>query len=195
MYRLLSWLMQYPDDAILGQLAAIREAAGPAGGPPGPAAKPAEKDQPVGALSAATRARDALLRFVAWMEDQSPGALRILYTDTFDFSSETSLYLTYHLYGDLRERGQVLADLKSWYREAGYAVEGEELPDYLPLVLELTAEAPEFGLPVLREYRAPIESIRRRLAGANHPYGLLMEALSLSLPASEPEVNSQMLPL
>lgn len=160
MHRWLSLLLQYPDDALLGQLGTIREAA---------AELPAQAG------------RDALLQFLRWLENQSPGAVRTLYADTFDFSDQTTLYLTYFRYGDLRERGQVLADLKALYAEAGYVLEGNELPDYLPLMLEFAAEAPESGLPLLQAYRGPIEAIRKRLAEMDNPYRHLFEALCVSL--------------
>jgi nitrate reductase delta subunit len=42
------------------------------------------------------------------------------YTRTFDLSADTSLHLTYHKWGEGKERGESLLKLKQVYREAGY---------------------------------------------------------------------------
>ena len=62
---------------------------------------------------------------------------------TFDFDRRASLHLTYHTYGDRRQRGLELVRLKRRYAEAGLPLEGGELPDYLPVLLEFAALVPE----------------------------------------------------
>jgi len=58
------------------------------------------------------------------------------YVKTFDLTAEHSLHLTHHLFGDDKNRGPALIDLAEMYREYGLQVAGNELPDFLPLVLE-----------------------------------------------------------
>lgn len=170
MYQILSWLLQYPEPDLLEQ------AADEAGQATAASAKAAASD---------------IRQFRAWAGSRPVGDLQAIYTATFDFSGEHSLHLTYHLLGDLRDRGQALAALKLRYGEAGYLPEGSELPDYLPLMLEFAAEAREPGEALLQEFRAPIEVLRRRLVQAQNPYGVLLQALSRMLPALGPEVQAQ----
>ena len=65
------------------------------------------------------------------------------YVDAFDFSKQCSLHLTYHVHGDRRQRGLAMLKLKQAYRAAGFEPPGDELPDYLPLMLEFAALAPD----------------------------------------------------
>ena len=58
------------------------------------------------------------------------------YVDLFDRSRATSLNLFEHLYGDSRDRGEAMADLKRIYERAGFELTARELPDYLPVLLE-----------------------------------------------------------
>lgn len=160
----------------MDQLAGVREAL-------------ARVDEAASSRAGSVGAEGEVRRFLTWMEAQPPEDLRALYSDTFDFNSETSLHLTYHLWGDLRERGQVLAALKTYYREAGLVLESSELPDYLPVMLEFAAEVPEHGESLLQAFRPPIEVLRRRLSEAGNPYGLLLEALARWLPAPGPGVE------
>lgn len=181
MYRILSWLLQYPDERVMDQLAAVCEEL----------ARVARVAQAAPSGAGSVGAQGEVRQFLAWMEDQPPENLRVLYSDTFDFTSETSLHLTYHLWGDLRERGQVLAALKTYYREAGLILESTELPDYLPLMLEFAAEVPDHGESLLQAFRAPIEVLRRRLSEAGNPYRLLLSALAQWLPAPGPGVEEE----
>lgn len=61
------------------------------------------------------------------------------YVRTFDLSAENSLHLTHHLFGDDKNRGPALIDLTQMYRDYGLELASNELPDYLPLVLEFAA--------------------------------------------------------
>jgi nitrate reductase molybdenum cofactor assembly chaperone NarJ/NarW len=63
-----------------------------------------------------------------------------LYVKTFDQSPENTLYLTYHLFGDDKNRGPALIDLSEFYQSYGLTLEVNELPDYLPLMLEFSSQ-------------------------------------------------------
>lgn len=162
MFKLLSILLRYPDEEVLEYRREIAEAARE---PP---------DSP---------AKDAVSSFLAYWENEPASRLQSGYAEMFDFKRRGCLYLSYYRYGDSRARGQILADMKETYARAGYPLDTTELPDYLPLVLEFTSEAPEAGLPILAEYRAAIEVIRRSLRHDESPYAHLLEALCFSLPA------------
>jgi nitrate reductase molybdenum cofactor assembly chaperone NarJ/NarW len=69
--------------------------------------------------------------------------LQELYVETFDYKEKTSLYLTAHELGDSRKRGAALIKLQKLICEGGFEYEGKELADYIPMLLELLAVAPE----------------------------------------------------
>lgn len=105
------------------------------------------------------------------------------YVETFDFDPRASLYLTYHLYGDQRRRGEALVALKRRYAEAGLELTPGELPDFLPAMLEFAALAPRgAGARLLGELREPLELVRARLAERERSHALLLEAVARRLP-------------
>lgn len=59
-----------------------------------------------------------------------------MYVQTFDFEKRSTLYMTYFKFEDSRERGRMLAQLKSIYQLYGLEMMKEELSDYLPLMCE-----------------------------------------------------------
>jgi nitrate reductase delta subunit len=121
-------------------------------------------------------------RFLAWQRDVPLRALQESYVRTFDFDRRASLHLTYHTHGDRRERGIRLVALKRRYAEAGLPLTDNELPDYLPVVLEFAALAPGEGVAILNELRAPLELVRSRLHQVESPYAELLDATVDDLP-------------
>jgi nitrate reductase delta subunit len=108
--------------------------------------------------------------------------LQACYVRTFDFDRRASLHLTYHTHGDRRQRGLELVRLKRRFAEAGLVLREEELPDYLPVLLEFAALAPAEGEPLLAELRAPIELVRSRLHDTGSPYAGVLDAVVARLP-------------
>ena len=123
-----------------------------------------------------------IMRFLVWQRDVPLRVLQQCYVHTFDFDRRASLHLTYHTHGDRRERGIRLVALKRRYAEAGLPLTGNELPDYLPVLLEFAALAPDEGEAVLNELRAPLELVRSRLHQVESPYADLLDALVDALP-------------
>ena len=161
-FQLLSLLLSYPSDEIVGareEIASVAAALQPG------------------------RARDAIARFLGHYLATPALALRQEYVETFDLQKRSSLYLTFFTHGDTRKRGQELLRLKRLYRAAGFVLEGGELPDYLPLVLEFAALDPEHGEWVLREHRAGLELLHQHLRETHSPYADLLEAVRAGLPA------------
>jgi nitrate reductase delta subunit len=64
--------------------------------------------------------------------------LQELYSETFDFRAETSLYIGHHLFGEEIRRNLFMAQLRGKYREAGIP-DTVELPDHLAEVLRFLA--------------------------------------------------------
>lgn len=161
-YELLSLLLSYPSDEIVDGLGEIAAAVA---------------DLPAG------RARDAIGRFLEQFLATPALPLQQEYVETFDLQRRSSLYLTFFTHGDTRKRGQELLRLKRLYRAAGFVLDGGELPDYLPLVLEFAALDREHGEWVLREHRAGLELLHRHLREKGSPYAELLEAIRAGLPA------------
>ncbi|HXX38053.1 MAG TPA: nitrate reductase molybdenum cofactor assembly chaperone [bacterium] len=162
LYKLLSVWFQYPSAEIVEARAELAEAAR------------ALPDSP---------ARRALEPFLAYWTGAPAPTLPQHYVATFDLEKRSTLYLSYYLYGDRRQRGMAFVRLRQLYAAAGLEPDARELPDYLPLVLEFAAVAPpEAGTIVLTEYRPSLELLHRALADTGSPYAGLTTALRLMLP-------------
>jgi nitrate reductase delta subunit len=159
--KLVSLLLQYPHGDLLAARGDLCQAARDLGG---------------GAQA------DAVRTFAAWYRDMPAGDLQQRYVDAFDFSRRSALYLTYHVFGDRRQRGMALLQLKQRYAAAGLPLGDGELPDYLPVVLEFAALAPEPGLEILARYRTSVELIRSSLHAGDSPWAPLLDAVALPLP-------------
>jgi nitrate reductase delta subunit len=163
-YKLCSLLLQYPDEELLAARGELRDAV--AGLPRSAAA-------------------EALERFLDWLEGTDPIAVAQHYVEAIDLHKRSGLYLTFYSDGDKRERGSALLRLKRLYRAAGLPLEGTtELPDYLPVMLEFAAAAPDGrGEVVLREHRASLELVRLSLRDLASPYADLLDAVCETLGA------------
>lgn len=158
--KLASVLLQYPTTALfdgLDELAAFAETTGP---------KPA---------------RQAFGRFLGWLGETPPGQVAEHYVETFDLRRRCALYLTYYRYGDTRKRGMAMVVIKAAYRDAGYVPSEDELPDYLPMVLDFAALCPR-GARLLTSHRTDLELLRRGLAKAESPYVEVVSAITAGLP-------------
>jgi nitrate reductase delta subunit len=85
------------------------------------------------------------------------------YVALFDRGRATSLHLFEHVHGDSRDRGQAMVDLKNVYADAGLALAGHELPDYVPAVLEYLSLRP---LDEVREMLGDCAHILRKVGEA-----------------------------
>ncbi len=114
--------------------------------------------------------------------------LREEYVATFDMNKDLSLYLTYPVLGDTRDRGMMLAKLKSFYRGCGLDSAPNELPDFLPLVLDFCALAAiDQARDVLSELRTGIEALHRALKKRHSPYAVLSGVLCDIAPKPDAE--------
>ncbi|MFC9468432.1 nitrate reductase molybdenum cofactor assembly chaperone [Streptomyces coelicoflavus] len=136
-----------------------------------------------------------LLSFCDQAEREDPLALAARYVATFDRSRRRCLYLTYYTDGDTRRRGAALARIKSVYRAEGWLPPDEELPDFLPLMLEFAARAPGPGTALLTDHRAAIEVLRYALEAHRSPYAALLQAVCRCLPGQAPASREEALRL
>ncbi|WP_199797585.1 nitrate reductase molybdenum cofactor assembly chaperone [Pseudazoarcus pumilus] len=114
-----------------------------------------------GALSAARVAElDALLR---QLERARPLEAEAEYVELFDRGRATSLHLFEHVHGDSRDRGPAMVDLGQTYSQAGLDLAPDELPDYLPAVLEFASTQPA---PAARDFLAETAHILNAIFNA-----------------------------
>lgn len=107
------------------------------------------------------------------------------YVKTFDFGKKTNLYLTYGQLGEDRERGPALLKLKQIYEQENMILATEELPDYLPLMLEYAAVAEgDTGAGLLFSFKDALDGIREALIAAGSPYQHVLHAIMLMLDQS-----------
>ena len=102
-------------------------------------------------------------------------------SQTFDLRRRCALYLTYYRYGDTRKRGMAMVVFKTAYRDAGFEPCDDELPDYLPMVLDFAALTPR-GQRLLHGHRGDLELLRRALVTAGSPYADVIAAVCAQLP-------------
>lgn len=119
---ILSSLLRYPDDALRADLPDIAAA--------------------IATAEFAARDRRALERLVRRLAAGDPLDRQEDFVRLFDRGRATSLHLFEHVHGDTRNRGPAMVELVAIYDANGFAMVGNELPDYLPMVLEFCAAAP-----------------------------------------------------
>jgi nitrate reductase delta subunit len=85
------------------------------------------------------------------------------YVELFDRGRATSLHLFEHVHGESRDRGQAMVDLNATYAQAGLELTANELPDYLPVLLEFLSLQPD---AVARDMLADCAHIVRKIGEA-----------------------------
>ena len=118
------------------------------------------------------------------------------YVNTFDLKRKCSLYLTYYANGDTRKRGTALVTILEAYRAAGWEFDAQELPDYLPAVLEFSAMSDsEIAAAVLSSHRDGVEVLRAALETMESPWAGVVRAVTLSLPPIDEATRERYLDL
>jgi nitrate reductase delta subunit len=147
-YALASLILDYPDEAFFSALPELKRA--------------------VPACGKHCRWLDA---YLTWAECAGLEEVRAAYTDTFDLRRTTTLDLTFYEFGDTRERGQALLELRQRYRAAGVDPDPAQLPDYLPALLGFAATTePQHGESALRANRVGLEMLKKGLLARNSPW-------------------------
>ena len=143
---LISSLLQYPDEELLGcldELASIADGACPA------------------------EIRPIVEEFLEHLGQMTPIQAQERYTAVFDMNPSTTLSVTYHVHGDNEKRAAALAQLQHHYELAGWERITGELPDYLPMMLEFLSicQFPEHTAPVwqcLKDIKPLIDGLKER---------------------------------
>ena len=157
--RVLALLLGYPDAELRAHLSELR------------AALHAER-----ALSASRLTElDALIATLgrkAVLEVESD------YVEMFDRGRATSLHLFEHVHGDSRDRGPAMIDLTKTYEQAGLFLGEDEMPDFVPVVLEFTSTlAPRQAREFLGEMAHIFNAIFAALQQRESPYACVLGAL------------------
>lgn len=163
--RVASLLLEYPDERLMAELPLLRAA--------------------VATLPKLLASR--LSRFLDHLETTPATERAAAYVDTFDLRRRCCLYLSYYTHGDTRKRGMALLRFTHAYRQAGFELTGDELPDHLAVVCEFAATGdPSSGERLLREHRAGLELLRLALAEAESAYLDVVDAIRDVLPDPAP---------
>lgn len=109
------------------------------------------------------------------------------YVELFDRTRSLSLHLFEHVYGESRDRGQAMIDLKNMYEENGLQLGAGELPDYLPAFLEFLSTRP---LPEARRSLGQpahiMSALTERLESRGASYAAVFRALrSVAAPSGD----------
>jgi nitrate reductase delta subunit len=128
------------------------------------------------ALRGATQ--DALAGLLAELRREDLLDLQERYVAQFDAGRSTSLHLFEHVHGDSRDRGQAMVDLNALYLRSGFVLAVNELPDYLPALLEYLASRPAAEVRELIEDCVHIlRALGERLSAGGSPYAAVFAAL------------------
>jgi len=157
--RVLAHLLRYPDAAFRAHTTELQQAL-----------------RTEAALPAARLAElDALLRHLA---TQPALDIESEYVELFDRGRRTALHLFEHVHGDSRDRGPAMVDLIQTYEKAGLFLGPDELPDYLPVVLEFAStQPPQQAREFMGEIAHIVRVIFSALAGRQSPYASVLAAV------------------
>lgn len=101
------------------------------------------------------------------------------YSGLFDTSTHENLYLFDFVYGESRDRGQAMVDLKEAYTKTGLEIGNDELPDYLPVFLEFAALQPSVNdaFRLLAEVKPVLTVMEQKFQFRSHPYAPLISLI------------------
>lgn len=169
-FKVLSILLSYPDDAIRGMGPVLRDTL--------------QADRLLGAAE-----RRSLIDLVDEISGGDLMDVQERYVFLFDRTRSLSLHLFEHIHGESRDRGQAMVDLKEMYEDHGLVVDANELPDFLPLFLEFLSTLPlTEAQGILAQPLHIIVAIQERLQKRRSVYAPVFAALR-SLAAAKPKVE------
>lgn len=149
-----SKLLEYPDEKWLTSFGEIREML---------------RELP-------KKSQKILEPFINYVSVNDSISLQELYVSTFDMSKDDVLHITYPLYKDEITRGSALVRLKQIYRTTGFEPITEELPDYLPMVLEFLAFSDNKDLKrYIRDYIPFLSEFVTKLKEKGNLYSSILE--------------------
>ncbi len=154
LYKILSVALEYPEEELIDNLPEIRALV--------------NESTDIDAEEKA-----ALQGFFDYLTSKPLTEIQVEYVNTFDRVPEHSLHLTHHLFGDEsdRNRGPALIDLSEMFKSYGVKTVTNELPDYLPLLLEFVSTLNRDEATVfLSDVHKVLSILSDNLGTANSPY-------------------------
>ncbi|MBK9443609.1 MAG: nitrate reductase molybdenum cofactor assembly chaperone [Comamonadaceae bacterium] len=157
--RVLARLLSYPNAKLRGDLNDMRQA------------MVAERALPIARLA-------ELGALLSTLETGNALENEADYVEVFDRGRATSLHLFEHVHGDSRDRGPAMIDLAQTYEKAGLLLGPDEMPDYLPVVLEfVSTQPPTEARAFLSEMAHIFNAIFNALQQRNSAYASVLGAL------------------
>jgi nitrate reductase delta subunit len=156
-YKLVSKLLDYPDEAMMAALPELRSD-----------------------LRQGFEAGEwvVLEHFIKHLESLDLTEAQAAYVLTFDLTPSHALHLTHHLFGDDKNRGPALIDLTEFYKEFGLEMASNELPDYLPLILEFSTQLEHEEVQLfLAQWTKVLKQLAGNLEEADSPYAPLIRLI------------------
>lgn len=128
--------------------------------------------------------------FLNYIKETNLLDLQENYVSLFDRQKQFSLYLFEHVYGDARERGMAMVDLKNLYSVSNLNIDSsKELPDYMPVFLEyLSLISIDKSSALLGEVINIVASIGKRLRLYNSLYYTIFDSLEY-LSSTKPDIK------
>lgn len=155
--KALSFLLQFPDEKTLESLRAAAAGIDQVFAEPG---------------------RVHIRKFLQYLNETPHLGVQEAFCAAFDLNPDTCMNLTWHEYQDGAKRGRALARFAREFEQAGYDPACCDLPDYLPMVLELISQGKngEFQW-VIAEHRQTIKMLSERLRSMQSPYAGIFQVL------------------
>jgi nitrate reductase delta subunit len=133
------------------------------------------------------RVRKQLRELVAELANDDLYDLQERYVLLFDRTRSLSLHLFEHVYGESRDRGQAMIDLKTLYENNQLFMSATELPDFLPLFLEyLSTRPPAEACEALGQPAHILLALAERLRKRQSAYEAVFRALA-ALAVAQPQ--------
>ena len=172
-YRILSALLLYPEPELVAALPEMETG-----------------------LDARPGLRAALRPLLNHLAQEDLITLQQYYVQTFDRTPSHSLHLFEHIHGESRDRGQAMVDLMEEYKKHGLQMEGDELPDFVPLFLEFLSQlgGEDKAGPLLGDAVHVLAHIGNKLAANGNVYACVFDVLEQLSPVqaealSEPPIK------
>lgn len=122
--------------------------------------------------------RKVISNFLAHLHWEDMTEWQALYVRTFDMIPDNALHLSHHLFGDDKNRGPALIDLSEFYKEYGLELAANELPDYLPLMLEFSSQLDQDEARMfLSQWVKVLNQLAQNLEKVESPYAPLIRLI------------------
>ena len=162
-YKWLSILLCYPEQELIDALPELRAM--------------------LNAMPEIMPKRTALEGFLDHLQNTKLLELQEDYVHTFDRNRNHALYIFEHVHGEDRDRGSAMVDLLEEYRKYDFELGDDELPDYLPALLEfLSLINHQDAQKLLGDAVHVINHIAEKLASSQSPYAVLLQTAVMLSP-------------